>query len=91
LSPAKNHVIPESLASRIRLYLLDHPGAYSASQLADALAPPRNRADDRQWWSRTIAAECGRMSRKGLLVRERTSKASMGPGVLYALPARTEE
>jgi hypothetical protein len=84
--PAKAQSKPTSLSSRIRIWLLDHPGRHSASELADAIAPPPDRADDRTWWSQTISAECARMSRKGLLDRQRTSVAAMGPGVTYALP-----
>jgi hypothetical protein len=85
LSPAKAQSKPTSLSSRIRLWLLDHPGRHSASELADAIAPPPERAGDRTWWSQTVSAECGRMTRRGLLTRERTSTASMGPGVTFAL------
>lgn len=85
MSPAKAQTKPTSLSSRIRLWLLDHPNL-SASQLADAIRPPEDRKDDRTWWSQTVSAECGRMVRKGLLVRDRASAASMGPGVTYALP-----
>lgn len=94
MSPAKAQTKPTSLSSRIRLWLLDHPGRHSASALADAIAPPEHRRDDRTWWSQTVSAECGRMVRKGLLTRERTSAAAMGPGVTFALaphPTRQEE
>jgi hypothetical protein len=91
--PAKAQTKPTSLSSRIRLWMLDHPnpGRFSASQLADAIAPPADRATDRTWWSQTVSAECGRMVRKGLLTRERDSAASMGPGVTYALPNPTRQ
>lgn len=89
--PAKAQTKPTSLSSRIRLWLLDHPGRHSASQLADAIAPPEDRKDDRTWWSQTVSAECGRMVRKGLLTRERDSAAAMGPGVTYGLPAQPEQ
>jgi hypothetical protein len=84
--PATGQRKPTSLSSRIRLYLLDHPGGHSASQLADAISPPEDRADDRTWWSQAVSAECGRMARRGLLTRERASAAAMGPGVTYSLP-----
>lgn len=87
MSPARAQSKPTSLPSRIRIWLLDHPGRYSASELADAIAPPPDRAGDRTWWSQTVSAECARMSRKGQLDRERTSTAAMGPGVRYSLPA----
>jgi len=89
--PAKAQTKPTSLSSRIRLWMLDHPGRWSASQLADAIAPPENRKDDRTWWSQTVSAECGRMARKGTLTRERNSTAAMGPGVTYALPHPTRQ
>lgn len=89
--PAKAQIKPTSLSSRIRLYLLDHPGRHSAAALADAIAPPEDRKDDRTWWSQAVSAECGRMVRKGLLTRERASAASMGPGVTYALPTTTRQ
>lgn len=91
MSPAKAQTKPTSLSSRIRLWLLDHPGRHSAAQLADAIAPPPDRKDDRTWWSQAVSAECARMSRKNLLVRERISAASMGPGVFYSLPKRDDE
>jgi hypothetical protein len=89
--PAKSQTKPTSLSSRIRLWLLDHPGRHSAAQLADAIAPPPDRRDDRTWWSQAVSAECARMTRKGLLTRERTSTATMGPGVTYALPDPTRQ
>jgi hypothetical protein len=89
--PAKAQSKPTSLSSRIRLWLLDHPGRHSASELADAITPPPERAGDRTWWSQTVSAECGRMTRRGLLTRERTSTAAMGPGVQYSLVVRPDE
>lgn len=89
--PAKAQNKPTSLASRIRLWLLDHPGRHSAAQLADAIAPPPERKDDRTWWSQAVSAECGRMVRRGLLTRERTSTAGMGPGVTYQLNTTRQE
>lgn len=91
MAPAKAQNKPTSLASRIRLWLLDHPEPHSAAQIADAIPPPPDRADDRSWWSTTVSAECGRLSRRGLLIRERTSTADMGPGVTYQLAATRQE
>lgn len=75
-----------SLAGRIRLWMLDHPGAHSLTAIADGI-PPDPGATRKQWTTR-VGKECGRLHARGLLDRHRDPDApARGPGSTYSLTA----
>lgn len=87
--PAAKQVAADSLRSRIRLWLLDHPGAHSANAIADGIRVP-NKADKAAGVNRPpVTNELSRMVRRGELVSTRPAGApAKGPGSVYSLPPR---
>lgn len=79
----------DSLASRIRLWLLDHPGTHTAGQIAAGIGV-NNRVDKAAGVNRPpVTNELARMVRKGTVTKARPEgAAAMGPGVTYTLPPR---
>lgn len=58
--PARAHTNHTSLSSRIRLWLLDHPGPHRPAQIAAGLGVPEGI--EKQKWTQKVANECARMA-----------------------------
>lgn len=68
--PARAQSKPASLSSRIRLWLLDNPGAHRPASIAAGLGVPADRT--KQSWTQRVASECARMAKPGPLGRRQT-------------------
>lgn len=91
--PAQGQVDPHSLSSRIRLWMLENPGAHDghhrARDVAEGLGLPEGwtRAD----WSQRVANVMAREAKIGRLVRDkRTFTGWSVPRHVYRLPAPGE-
>lgn len=89
--PASRQSSPTSLSSRIRLWLLDHPGQHRPSQIAAGLGIPAGVA--KQKWTQKVANECARMANPAQ-GRRRTLDRVEEPGwwgKSYQLASETDE
>lgn len=86
---------PESLQSRIRLWLLDHPGAHRPSEVAAGLGVPPDfvpedgKRPPKSRWTIMVARELGRMcDRFGTVERVPGEVMTRGnvPASTYRLP-----
>lgn len=74
--PALDQIDPTSLASRIRLWLLTHPGAHRPRDIAKGMTRPPERTPSQ--WCVDVGRECSRMASKGWLTRDQ-----QGPRLSY--------
>lgn len=91
--PVAKRADPGSLRSRIKLWLLDNPGAHPAAAIVAGIGaddegqPIGDRKGTGQY--KPVTSELGRMVRRGELTRFRPpGSPRMGPGAVYSLPPR---